>query len=269
MQTPELHGAIPIAHDITSIASTMPVPGFGALAVNAFLLRGEQPLLVDTGLPALREEWVQALCTVIDPTELRWIWITHADPDHTGALERILELAPHARVVTNYLGMGKLGMRGTIAPERFYLINPEQTLDLGDRELEALAMPAYDAPETMGLFDRKTRTLFSADCFGALLDEDDALRAVESVEVLDPAALERGMTAWAGVDAPWLSSIPELRLAAGLNRLRRLRAELVLSAHLPPAPDLGVLLENLSMARHAPPFVGPDQAALEAMMAAA
>lgn len=90
----------------------LPVPGLGGLAVNAFLLKGAEPVLVDTGLATLGEAFVEALEAEIDLDDLRWIWLSHTDADHIGNLARILERAPRARVVTNFLGMGKMGMLG-------------------------------------------------------------------------------------------------------------------------------------------------------------
>jgi hypothetical protein len=46
--------------------------------------------------------------------------------------------------------MGKLSLRFAIAPERFYLVNPGQSLDVGDRLLAVFSPPTYDAPETVG-----------------------------------------------------------------------------------------------------------------------
>jgi hypothetical protein len=57
----------------------------------------------------------------------------------------------------------------------------------GGAEVEVLTSqpPTYDAPETTGLFDTKTRVLFSADSFGGLF-EDRVDRADEpSKEALD------------------------------------------------------------------------------------
>ena len=44
---------------------------------------------------------------------------------------------------------------------------------------------------------------------------------------------------------------------------------MVCSSHLPPAPGamLEVFVDSLALAPDADPFVGPDQAALEAMLA--
>lgn len=270
MEQPVCHGTLSVARDVTSITSTIPVPGFGVLAVNAFLIDADEPVLVDTGVPALAEQTVAAVGRHLDPGDLRWIWLTHCDPDHVGAVEELLELAPRARVVTNYLGMGKLSMRAAISPERFYLINPGQSLDVGDRELRAVSMPSYDAPETMGVFDAKSAALFSSDCFGALFSEDDARRGLEDVSAIDDAMLAGGLVGWAAVDAPWLAHVDPAVFRASLSALDRLAPEVVLGAHLPPARGmLARLSRHLDAARFADPFVGPDQATLEAMLGSA
>lgn len=270
MNGPICHGALTVAPDVTCIESAIPVPGLGALPVNAYLIEAREPVLVDTGLPALAEATVAALASRIDPADLRWIWLTHCDADHVGALEQLLALAPSARIVTNYLGMGKLTMRWPLSPERLYLINPGQSLDVGDRKLRAVRLPSYDAPETMGAFDPASRALFSSDCFGALLEADAGASLIDDAAALDEARLAAGLVTWSMVDSPWLAHVDPRPFHASLSELQRLDPSLVLGAHLPPARNLlGWLSLQLDAARSADPFVGPDQAALEAMLAAA
>ena len=108
-------------------------------------------------------------------------------------------------------------------------------------------------------------TLFSADCFGALLEAP-----VEQAADLAPQALRAGMTAWARVDAPWLDRVDAAAFGRSLDAVRALSPARVLSSHLPPAVGmLETLLENLDAARAAPAFVGPDQRALEQLLSAA
>lgn len=85
----------------TVLPAWLPVPGLGALPVNAFLLKGPEPMLVDTGLAALSDDFAARLAEAIDPDTIRWIWLSHTDADHIGNLDRILDLAPKARVVTS------------------------------------------------------------------------------------------------------------------------------------------------------------------------
>ena len=50
-----------LADDVVALAHALPIPGLGFSPVNAYLVRAEQPLLVDSGLPASRPDFLQAL----------------------------------------------------------------------------------------------------------------------------------------------------------------------------------------------------------------
>ena len=70
--------------------SYFPIPGLGVVPVNAFVLKATEPVLVDAGadLPQPTQFFMKNLAAVINPAELRWLWLTHADQDHIGSLAR-------------------------------------------------------------------------------------------------------------------------------------------------------------------------------------
>jgi glyoxylase-like metal-dependent hydrolase (beta-lactamase superfamily II) len=255
-----------VAPDTECLTAHVPAPGLGILPVNAFVIRAAEPVLVDTGVVAQGEAFLEGLGRALDLEDVRWIWLTHTDPDHSGCLDALLAAAPRARLVTTYLGMGKLGLRAPVSPERVHLLNPGQRLAVGDRELLAVRPPTFDAPETTGLFDGRTRALFTADAFGALLSEP-----AESATEVAATDLEEGLVTWTGVDAPWLHWVTDRAFQEGVERALALDPAHVLSAHLPPAPGrmAASLVASLERARSAAPFVGPDQEALRAMLEAA
>jgi hypothetical protein len=148
--------------------------------------------------------------------------------------------------------------------DRVFLINPGQQLEAGTRTLHALRPPAFDNPSTLGFFESKSRALFTSDCFGALLDA-----VPENAAHLSEDELRQGQTRWATIDTPWLHKVDGSILAEDLNRIRSTEPALVLSSHLPAASGsmLDRMLGTLGNVRQAEPFVGPDQAALMAMMA--
>lgn len=262
MTQPVLFEPRQVAPETYSLPGYLPVPGLGILPVNAFLVLGKEPLLVDTGLAALRTEFMAALGQLIDPRDLKWIWLTHTDQDHLGNLAQVLAVAPQARVITTFLGMGKLGLQ-QLPTDRVYLLNPRQQLEIGDRTLIAVQPPSYDAPETTGLFDTRTRALFSADCFGALMQQP-----AETALEMAADDLQAGLINWAMVDSPWLTMVDPHAFEAGFIPLRQFAPELVLSSHLPPAPGMtDRLIGYLQLARLATPTPGPDQQTLEQMMA--
>ena len=82
------------APDIDVLTGGVAIPGLGTVPVNAFVLHGSEPLLVDTGAVIHKEPFMEALRSVIDPGSLKWIWLTHPDPDHIGALPQLLQDNP-------------------------------------------------------------------------------------------------------------------------------------------------------------------------------
>jgi flavorubredoxin len=112
------------ADDVVALTDVKEIPGLGFLPVNAYVVQAEQPLLVDSGLPTSRPDFLQALWARIEPADLRWIYLTHPDRDHTGSLMEILHAAPAARLITTFLGLGILSLEYQIDLERVFLLNP-------------------------------------------------------------------------------------------------------------------------------------------------
>jgi glyoxylase-like metal-dependent hydrolase (beta-lactamase superfamily II) len=222
-----------VTPDIDVLTAYCPVPGLGLLPMNAFILHADEPVVIDAGVVALADGFFDQIRSLVDVGELHWLWLTHADPDHIGCLPQLLVEAPQMKVAITFLGAAKLGLANLVPPERIHLTAPGEALTVGDRTLVGVVPPTFDAPETLGLFDARTRTLFTADSFGALLSEP-----AESVAAIAPAALRDGLMTWATIDAPWLAFTDPAAIAASLARLRGLDPERILSAHLPPAPGL-------------------------------
>ena len=255
------------APDIDVVSSTASIPGFGNLAINAFVMHGDEPLLVDTGVVREADEFMTALRTVIEPAELRWIWLSHTDYDHIGALHRLLEENPRLRVITTFFAVGIMGLSSTPLPmERVHLLNPGERINVGHRTLTAMKPPVYDNSVTTGFFDDASGALFSADCFGALLSD-----VPENAAEIPEAELRDGQTTWVTIDSPWIHKVDRATFAAELAHIRALEPSTLLSGHLPPAPGamLDRLLDALAAAPDAAPFAGPDQVALEQMLDAA
>lgn len=249
--------------DAEVISSFYPVPGLGFVPINAFLLRAQEPVLVDTGAIVLRDQYRAAIEELIDLDDLHWIYLTHADPDHVGCLHDVLAAAPRARIITTFFGLGRLGLYQALSPDRVYLLNPGQSLPVGDRDLRAVEPVTFDAPETTGFVDSRTGALFSADSFGAIVSGPVAHAAD-----MPSTSLRDGVVTWATIDAPWLRNIDAPTLDAALGQIRDLTSPIVLSSHLPPAFGLlDVLLDHVATARTRPRFIGPGQAALAALLA--
>jgi flavorubredoxin len=251
------------APDIEVLTSNFPIPGYGLVPINAFVIKGSEPILVETGAVIERAEFMAALRKVIDPADLKWIWLSHTDFDHIGSVHQLLRENPRLRVITTFLGVGIMGLSAPLPLDRVRFVNPGDTLTLGNRRLTAVKPPVFDNPCTTGFYDHSSGTFFSADCFGALLQA-----VPQNAAELSDQDLRDGQVLWATIDSPWLHKVDRATFASELDDIRRIAPTLILSNHLPPAP--GDLMErflgSLSAAPGAHPFVGPNQAAFEEML---
>jgi glyoxylase-like metal-dependent hydrolase (beta-lactamase superfamily II) len=252
---------------VTVFNDHLEVPGLGFLPVNAFLLHAQEPVVVDTGLGLPDRDFVDSLSSVIDPAEVRWIWLTHPDRDHTGGLFALLEAAPNARLVTTFLGVGLMSCGEPLPLDRVYLLNPGQRLDVGDRTLHAFRPALFDSPATVGFFDDRSKVVFSSDCFGAPLATPEFAES-EDVRAVPAAALREAQLLWATVDSPWVHGVDAESYRKTISSTPVGEAETICSTHLPPASGLGPqFAAMLADAPTASAFVGPDQQALEQMLA--
>jgi glyoxylase-like metal-dependent hydrolase (beta-lactamase superfamily II) len=139
------------------------IPVFGKHAVNAYLLLGRQPVIVDAGIPgSARLIHDQVAAHGVDPKDVRLIVVTHGHIDHFGSAAELTRLtgAPIAghvadlhvyqagRVTDPYLPIGLFGwlfahtsrVRETAEPfEPNMLIRGETRLS--DFGVEARIMP--------------------------------------------------------------------------------------------------------------------------------
>ena len=252
-----------VAADIEVLTSDFPIPGFGLVPINAYVIKGSEPVLVDTGAVVHSKEFMPALRSVIDPADLKWLWLTHTDFDHIGSLHQLLTENPKLRVITTFLGVGIMSLSAPLPLDRVYLLNPGEKMTVGNRTLTAVRPPAFDNPSTTGFYDDKSEGFFSSDCFGALLSA-----VPQNAADLSDADLRDGQVFWATVDSPWLHKVDRGVFAKELDGIRKMAPKMVLSSHLPPAPGKMTerLLTSLAAVPGAQPFVGPNQDALEQML---
>lgn len=252
-----------VISDTEVIPAHFPIPGAGFLPVNAFVIKAKEPVLVDTGMGVASVEFMKALESVIDPRELRWIWLTHDDADHTGSIQKVLETAPNARLVANSLAVLRLSTAWSVPMHRVYWLNPEESISAGDRTLTAVRPPLFDNPTTIGIYDNRSETLFSADCFGAIIPAP-----VQNIDDVSEGDLAQGMISWASADSPWLHMVDPKVFGEALDKIRKIAPKNILSGHMLPAQGkTEKFLEYLSKVPTSKPFVTPNQTALEQILA--
>jgi flavorubredoxin/flavin reductase (DIM6/NTAB) family NADH-FMN oxidoreductase RutF len=150
---------------------------------NSYIIRGEKLALVDTSHEKFRQLYLDTLTGLIDPKTIDYLIISHTEPDHSGLVKDILQLAPQVTVVGSKVAIQFLE-DFVHQPFDRKLVKSGDSLDLGNGHvLDFVSAPNLHWPDTMLTYDRATQLLFTCDVFGmhycsdSLFDED--LKAIE------------------------------------------------------------------------------------------
>lgn len=241
--------------DVYVFPANLSLPGVGVLPVNAYLLMAEEPVLIDTGIGLDTEDFLTAVSSFLPLEQLKWVWLTHDDADHTGSIQQVMELAPNATLVTHAMSALRMSTWWPVPLERVHAIRFGDEIHVGDRTLTAVAPPLFDNPMSTGVLDQSTGALFTVDAFGAILPE-----ATQDAADVPPDALAGGMVGWATTDSPWAHVTDRAKFSEVLDRVRQIRPTRIFSSHLPAASgtSLEEFLRLLETVPDAEPFMPPD-----------
>ena len=70
--------------------------------LNSMVILGSEPVIVDTGTPANRDQWLDDVFSLVEPKDVRWIFLSHDDVDHSGNLDEVMTRCPNAHLVCNW-----------------------------------------------------------------------------------------------------------------------------------------------------------------------
>jgi flavorubredoxin/flavin reductase (DIM6/NTAB) family NADH-FMN oxidoreductase RutF len=150
---------------------------------NSYVIQSEKVALVDTSHEKFRQLYLELLTQTLDPKTIDYLVISHTEPDHSGLVADVLEMAPQATVVGSKVALQFLDDFVHRPYERIIVKNGDK-LDLGNGHvLEFVMAPNLHWPDTIFTYDAKTEILFTCDAFGLHYCTDDAfdtdLRTIE------------------------------------------------------------------------------------------
>jgi flavorubredoxin len=234
--------------------------------INSMVILGEEPVIVDTGTPANRTQWLEDVFSLVEPEDVRWVFLSHDDVDHTGNLEQVMTACPNAKLVCNWAMVERHTNCFDFPLDRCRWIMHEESFDVGDRALHAIRPPVYDSPTTRGLFDPKTGVYWGVDTFATPLPDPHM-----PVADLDPEFWRFGMTLFAfGAVSPWLALVDHDKFGRYVDKVQGLDITTIASCHSPvlEGPLIQQAFDNIrAFPSMAPPPL-PDQSILDQIIAA-
>ncbi|MFI3230583.1 MAG: FprA family A-type flavoprotein [bacterium] len=156
---------------------------------NSYVVKGSEKIaLIETAKLKFFDEYISRLNSVCDVKDIDYIIVNHTEPDHSGSIEKLLELNPDITLVGSPFAIRFVGQ---IINKDFNSITVKEgdELSLGNKTFKFLHVPFLHWPDTMYSYLIEDKTLFTCDSFGAHycceevfndcldLDSDEKLKA--------------------------------------------------------------------------------------------
>lgn len=133
---------------------------------NAYLVRDEKTALIDTVKAPYAEHLLQNVLVLSEPSRVDYVVCNHAEPDHSGALPRVMEALPNATLVCDKKCETALSQHCDTSHWKIRVVATGQELSLGKRRLQFIETPMVHWPESMFTYVPEQKLLFSMDAFG-------------------------------------------------------------------------------------------------------
>ncbi len=139
---------------------------------NSYVVQGAAgTAVIDASKGKFAETYLETVRAAVDPGTITHVVLNHLEPDHSGALEALLAVAPNARVVVSQAGKALLKaiLNRDVDP---LVVGEGDRLELGGKTLRFVHAPFLHWPDTMFTYVEEDQVLFPCDVFGAHYCDD-------------------------------------------------------------------------------------------------
>jgi flavorubredoxin len=149
--------------------SLIPLPD--GTSYNAYIVRGsDATALIDSSDPELQDELLGPLDEV---GHIDYIVSQHSEQDHSGAIPTLLNKYPNATLLCSKKAEDLMVSLLSVPNERIRVVEDGEEISLGDKSMRFIYTPWVHWPETMSVYVREDKCLFTCDFFGSHLATSD------------------------------------------------------------------------------------------------
>jgi flavorubredoxin/NADPH-dependent 2,4-dienoyl-CoA reductase/sulfur reductase-like enzyme len=133
---------------------------------NSYVLKGsEKTALFETTKVKFFDSYLESLSEIVNPADIDYLIVSHTEPDHSGSVEKLLEINPGLRIVGSSAAIGFLK---EICNRDFgaTAVKNGDELSLGDKTLRFIGAPNLHWPDSMFTYVPELETLVTCDVFG-------------------------------------------------------------------------------------------------------
>lgn len=143
------------------------IPTEHGTTYNSYIVKGKnKTALIEANKAIFSDDYIKTVESVAPISEIDYIILNHNEPDHSGALPKILELNKNIEVI--YSKTAKVFVQNIVNTEfNGRAVGDGDKIDLGGKTLKFFHTPFLHWPDTMFTYLEEDEILFPCDFLGA------------------------------------------------------------------------------------------------------
>ena len=133
---------------------------------NNYLIMDEDITLVDTVKYDFASTALKNISNIVDPARIVNVVINHVENDHVSSLDRVMTLAPQAKIFITERGLQVVERFFDVSPWDVTIVGSGDELKIGKHTLQFLETPMLHWPDSMMTYIPEAKLLLSQDAFG-------------------------------------------------------------------------------------------------------
>jgi flavorubredoxin len=169
---------------------------------NAYLIIDEKITLIDTVKHYLKDEMLERISDVIDPSKIDYVISNHVEMDHSGCLPDIIERAGNPKIFTS--PNGEKGLKLHYKKDwNFNVVKSGDRINIGKRNLDIVLTPMVHWPDNMVAYCGEDKILFSNDAFGQHIATTERLDSEYHYDII----IEEAKKYYANIVLPYSNQV--------------------------------------------------------------
>lgn len=147
---------------------------------NSYLLKTKGGVVLFEGVKKeFEEEYFKNIESFAPLNEVKYLVVTHTEPDHAGSIKALLERSPDLTIIASPAALKNLDaiLR---QPYKRIPMNPNVPLSIGEYTFSFYSGLMLHWPDVMFTYIKELKTLVSCDAFGAHFASDEVLLSKEN-----------------------------------------------------------------------------------------
>lgn len=210
-------------HDLRHFDIIMHTP-YGT-SYNAYVYtHGHTSVLFDTVKDGFTTSYFEQIEAVVQPTTIKYLVVSHSEPDHAGSIEKVLQRYGD---ITLVMSMAAYNFVKQEVNHDFnhIIVKDGDTIDIEGSTITFMAVPNLHWPDTIYSYIHDIHTLVTCDSFGAHYAFDGIVKSKLDDQLGYQAALDYYTTMIMGPFKPFIGK--------AMNKLDGLTIECIAPGHGP------------------------------------